>query len=476
IHPATYQFFLGAIVDEDQVLVEEAIDAAVDSKDPNYHYKVEHRIQRPNGEIRHVQETGSVVYDEKGKPIQMIGAVLDITAVKESEIELRVAKENAQDADTAKSQFLASMSHELRTPMNAILGFAQLLELDDSLDKNNLDSVREILKGGDHLLSLINEVLELSRIEAGTTDLLLETVVLSPVINECLDLMRPLAEQRDIRINYSGLDGVAVRADRTRIKQVLLNLLSNAVKYNNEGGSVKIGVQKEEGDQVRLWVQDTGPGIQEELLPYVFAPFNRLGAENSEIEGTGIGLTITQKIVTLMGGSLGVDSHVGQGSVFWIELPNESLPEALHESQYESKYVPSKSDVPDNHIEAQKQTVLYIEDNPANLRLVANIISRRKLKPIHLLTADTPEEGIELALSHRPKLILLDINMPGMDGYQVLEILRADATFESIPIVAVSASAMTRDIERGKAAGFDDYLTKPLNIHHFYEVIDQLLG
>jgi len=298
----------------------------------------------------------------------------------------------------------------------------------------------------------------------------LEAVEVCAIVDECLNLVATLAEKRAIRISHSGLKGAAVRADRTRLRQVLLNLLSNAIKYNRKGGSVKLEVRPEGAERLRIRVTDTGPGIPAERLAELFQPFNRLDAENSNIEGTGIGLTISRRIVELMGGTVEVESEVGVGSSFWVELPLESLPG----SDLDHAGAAADSASPGQSIDATQLTVLYIEDNPINIKLVAHILGRRK--HIHLLTAHTPELGIELARVRRPELILLDINMPGMDGYQVLEVLKADASLKAIPVVAVTANAMTRDIERGKAAEFADYLTKPLDIRHFHRVVDACLA
>ena len=378
--------------------------------------------------------------------------------------DLTAAKDEADRANRAKSEFLSNMSHELRTPMNAILGFGQLLEYDETLSDENKDNVHEILKAGAHLLELINEVLDLAKIEAGHIDLSLEPVEVCPIVAECLSLVNALANKRGIKLSHKGLEGMSVRADRTRLKQALLNLISNAIKYNREGGSVHIEMQTAATDRLCIRVTDTGSGIPDARLAELFLPFNRLDAENSGIEGTGIGLTITRRIVEMMGGTVDVKSEVGVGSTFWIELPLESM-----RCDHDSNGVAAESNTPVSCIEAIQQLVLYIEDNPANLKLVAQILGR--LKHIHLLTAHTPELGIELALARRPDLILLDINMPHMDGYQVMEILKSDANLKDIPVIAVTANAMDRDIERGMAAGFVDYLTKPLNIEHFLKTI-----
>lgn len=382
--------------------------------------------------------------------------------------ELQRAKDEAESSSRAKSDFLSSMSHEMRTPMNAILGFSQYLEIED-LSEAHKNSVREIYKAGVHLLALIDQVLDLAKIESGSFDLSLEPIEVRSVVDECLTLVEPLADKRAIHIDYSGWDGAAVRADRVRLKQALLNLISNAIKYNREGGSVRLSVVARNAGYLQILVRDTGVGIDAEKLTGLFQAFNRLGAENSAIEGTGIGLTITRRIVEMMGGTVDVESEVGLGSTFWIELPQEAIAvRSERPAQVGAGDVLKPSDGGAQH------TVLYIEDNPTNLRLVTQILGRRK--HIHLLTAHTPQLGIELALTRRPELILLDINMPGMDGYQVLKRFQAEEKLRSIPVVAITANAMPRDIERGMEAGFTDYLTKPINMARFDAVLDQLLS
>ena len=432
-------------------------------------HEVVHRIVRPDGTVRHVQELGQMETDAAGKRVRMTGTVQDVTERVEVEQALLALSEEAERANRAKSDFLSSMSHELRTPMNAVLGFGQLMEYDATLPEVHRDSVQEILGAGRHLLELINEVLDLAKVESGHIDLSLEPVEVCPVVEECLSLVTSLADKREIQLSHKGLKGAAVRADRTRLKQVLLNLLSNAIKYNRDAGSVRIEVKLEGTDRLRIRVIDTGPGIPAGRRAELFQPFNRLAAAHSEIEGTGIGLTITRRIVEMMGGIVDVESEVGVGSIFWIELPLESAPAAGN--VHAGAAGDGGASLP--HIEAVQHTVLYIEDNPANIKLVAQILGRRS--HIHLLTAHTSELGIELALARRPELILLDINLPGMDGYQVLEVFKADARLQAIPVVAITANAMTRDIERGKAAGFVDYLTKPLDVRHFQQVVDACL-
>lgn len=286
-------------------------------------HDVIHRILRPDGTVRHVHELAQAETDAAGNLLRLSGTVQDITERVKTEQALITARDEAERANRAKSEFLSSMSHELRTPMNAILGFSQLLEHDDTLDEDQVDSVREILNAGHHLLELIDEVLDLSRIESGRLEVSLEPVEVCPVVRECLGLVANMAHKRSIQLSHHGLDGVVVQADRTRLKQILINLFSNAIKYNHEGGSVKVEVKPATENRLRILVTDTGPGIADTRLDEVFAPFNRLGAENSEVEGTGIGLTISRRLIETMGGSVDVESKLGTGSTFSIVLPLE---------------------------------------------------------------------------------------------------------------------------------------------------------
>jgi PAS domain S-box-containing protein len=430
-------------------------------------YEAELRLRCKDGSYQWTLCRGTVVaHDGAGNPVRMIGIHSNISERKAAEVALVEARESAERANRAKSAFLSSMSHELRTPMNAILGFSQMLEYDTGLNADQQDNVHEILKGGRHLLELINEVLDLAKIESGRIDLSMEPVELAGLVEDCRQLILPLAAARRIELRLQVPPSTCMHADRTRLKQVLLNLLSNAIKYNREGGAIRLQLQAHAGGWLRISVADDGAGIAPEHLEQLFQPFNRINANHSDIEGTGIGLTITRNLVELMGGKVGVDSKVGIGSTFWIELPS-ALPaqRAINDDSIDCPAAICMS--------AQRFRVLCIDDNPVNLKLIAQMLRMRPA--IHLIAAHTPELGIELALAHRPQLLLLDINMPGMDGYQVLDVLKADARLSAIPVIAVTANAMPRDIEQGRTAGFIDYLTKPLDVGLFLRTIDHFV-
>ncbi len=462
----SYTSYFNNVHPDDRQPLLDAIDVCVQE---GAEFNIEFRCVFPDGTVRWLLEHGDVVRDEHGTPLNMLGVVQDITNRKLVEQQTISARDEAERANKAKSEFLSSMSHELRTPMNAILGFAQLLEIDDALNEDQADYVGEILKAGRHLLKLITEVLDLSKIESGNITLLLEPLSCGELIQECLALIKPIAQARGITLNSdTAIDAVVVHADRTRLKQALLNLLSNAIKYNRPQGEVSIQLTVQ-GRVVRLAVSDTGYGIPVLRQQELFQPFSRLGAEGTDVEGTGIGLSISRRLIDMMGGTIGMQSEQGRGSTFWIELPGAVLERGVTSHDLDKQAIKTEAA---SDIEC-RYTVLYIEDNPSNLRLVAQILSRNP--QVQLITAHTPKLGFELASVHHPELILLDINLPGIDGYQVLSTLRNLDALKTIPVIAISANAMPRDIERAMAAGFDDYITKPIDITRFLEVVYRLL-
>ena len=401
---------------------------------------------------------------------QLEGRVMERTAELEVSTEkMYAAKQEADSANLAKSEFLSRMSHELRTPLNAILGFGQILDKRE-LDPLAKESIGYILKGGRHLLDLINEVLDIARVEAGKIDLSLEPIALIDVVPDACALIRPLASERNIRLEENSMDlrDHYILADRQRIKQVIINLVSNAIKYNREGGQVKLICSLKSDERVTIAVHDTGPGISSEDLLKLFTPFERLGASASQIEGTGLGLVLSQRLVTSMGGTLSVESTLGVGTTFTLEMPQTTAPEAQVTNEPETPR--GAESTPEF---GRIFSVLCIEDNPSNLRLMEAIFEDRP--EITLLAAMQGSVGLDLARQHEPDLILLDLDLPDIHGGDVLARLQQSAVTRDIPVIVVSADATPKQIERLLAAGAKSYLTKPLDVGQFLHEVDKFL-
>lgn len=380
------------------------------------------------------------------------------------------AKLEADQANRAKSEFLSRMSHELRTPLNAILGFGQLLERGGQLEERERDDVHHILKAGRHLLELINEVLEISRIETGELSLSPEPVAVAETVQEAVALVAPLAAERGVQLGVDlgalGDDG-HVRADRQRLRQVLLNLLSNAIKYNRAKGRVDVAFEAD-GDRLRILIADTGIGISPERLDSAFEPFERLGAEHSEVEGTGLGLALSKRLVEAMGGTIAVDSDPARGTTFAVEL---------HAVEHPQSAVPAEAEplaAAIGEALGSQRRILYIEDNVSNLTLVERILSEQS--GLELVAAMQGQLGLDLARQHRPDLIVLDLHLPDMTGEEVLRRLKADPSTREIPVVVLSADASKGQVDRLTREGADDYLTKPLDVTRFLGVLADKLG
>jgi PAS domain S-box-containing protein len=408
--------------------------------------------------------------DDYGHIIGYLLIGTDNSVRKQVELELNKAMAVAEKANLAKSDFLSSMSHELRTPLSAILGFAQLMESGSPTPTTSQKrSIDQILQAGWYLLELINEILDLALIESGKLSLSVEPISLAEVMHECQDMIEPQAQKRGISVVFPQFDiRFFVQADRTRVKQVFINLLSNAIKYNRGGGTVVVDHITSSPGRIRICVKDSGEGLSADKLAQLFQPFNRLGQEANGEEGTGIGLVTTKRLIELMGGTIGAESTVGTGSVFWVELNLTAERQAASRTALSS--VAAHAQVQTG---AQLRTLLYVEDNPANLMLVEDLIARRP--DIRLLTARDGNRGIEIARASRPDVILMDINLPGISGLKALRILAEDPTTAHIPVLALSANAIPRDIQKGLEAGFFRYLTKPIKVNEFMATLDVAL-
>jgi signal transduction histidine kinase/ActR/RegA family two-component response regulator len=431
-----------------------------------------------------VSYNATTFYDRDRKLQGVFAAARDVTerkqfeqALQKSNVELESAKivadgakVVADKANLAKSDFLSSMSHELRSPLNAILGFAQLMESAvPSPTAAQSARIAQILQAGWHLLKLINEILDLAVIESGQVSLSMEHVSLAEVMAECQSMIEPHAQEHGIQITYPLFDNpIFVQADRTRLKQIFINLLSNAIKYNKAQGTVVVETTVSAPERIRIGFTDTGAGLTPDKLAQLFQPFNRLGQEAGGVAGTGIGLIVTKRLTEMMGGVLGVESTPGAGSVFWCELNSTAAPQLEIQSGEAKAFVR-----PQLQAGTPPRTLLYVEDNPANMELVEQLIAR--CPDIRMMTAVTGTLGIELARTAQPTVILMDINLPGISGIKALKILSEDPLTAHIPVVALSANAMPRDIANGLEAGFFRYLTKPIKVKDFMDTLNVAL-
>ena len=450
-NPESFAAVLETIEPADRPSVAEVVERAVTHDE---RISIDYRVRVAEGEVRWLHGEGEPVRDADGAVIGIVGTSQDTTE--------RFRAAEAERANQAKSEFLSRMSHELRTPLNAILGFGQLLEA-ARLDEPHRSSVRHILTSGRHLLALVNEVLEISRIESGELAVCPEAVHLRPIVDDAVDLVSPIAGGRGVRVSAHVEAGLWARADPQRLKQVLLNLLSNAVKYNRDGGRVEVRVAKA-GGRVRIAVSDTGRGIAPEMLHRLFTPFERLGAERLDVEGTGLGLALSKGLTAAMNGTLEVESTSAGGSTFVLALDAAPAGVTTHGPEPEAP-----APVDDG---AHRHKLLCVEDDVSNLKLIEQIFAGR---PFDLLTAVQGSIGLELAHQHRPDLIVLDLNLPDLDGDEILRRLRDDPATAGIPVVIVSADATQRQVERLLGLGAVAYVTKPIDVGELLRVVDDTL-
>jgi PAS domain S-box-containing protein len=451
--------------DRDHVAVElRRLFRGEDGALTNYRFRALH----VDGNMLSIETRGRLIRNDAGHEPRAVLVSRDVSEAAAAELVMKEAKEEAERANAAKSEFMSRMSHELRTPLNSVLGFAQILEM-ELKSPDELEMVGYIHNSGKYLLELINEVLDISRIESGHISVMIEPIMLQELEKECIELVKPQANELGVAIFSQSVYDFQVLGDQQRLKQVMLNLLSNAIKYNRPNGSVTISCAPRPGSRVRLSVSDTGPGINADLLDRLFTPFDRLDAETSGIEGTGLGLALSRGLIEAIGGTIGVESTVGSGSTFWIELPNVESPKTSI-SRTPPTFAVNAADAAD----AAESTVLYIEDDVANVQLVERLLVQRP--NINLITSLLGGKGVELAQHYRPDLILLDVHLTDLHGFEVLERLQGDSRTIDIPVVVLSADATTWQRRRFQNAGVYNYLSKPLDLQQLLDVIDQHLG
>ncbi len=427
--------------------------------------KVRFRGLHTDGRWVMIESRGRALRDAQGKPTGAVIISRDVSESVATERALELAKIEAEKANVAKSEFMSRMSHELRTPLNSVLGFAQILQMEME-SPSELEMIGYIVKSGGYLLELINEVLDISRVETGSIAVSLELVSIQTLVAECLRVVSSDAATAGVTIINNCDEARQVRADPQHLRQALVNLLSNAIKYNHSGGTVTLSCEEEAG-RVKLCVTDTGPGVAPQLHDRLFAPFDRLDAESKGIEGTGLGLALSKGLMEAIGGSLGVKSEPGSGSTFWLDLPLATTSTSFAAVELDASVQPNTNP-------AVTATVLYVEDNIGNVRLMERLMIHRPA--VRLITSLAGNLGVELAQQYRPDLILLDVHMPDLSGFEVLELLNKDGRTASIPVVMLSADASHEQIQRFRDAGARDYLTKPLDLQHFLTQLDLYLG
>jgi len=451
-----------------KVLIEQAI--------PGQHIMRNHinrTIKEYEKESAQIIENIRLNFEQNNLISLVLGGLLALTSIaiiivvmtsltRQEEKKLKEALKQAEQANHAKSEFLSRMSHELRTPLNAIIAFSDLILYEKTLDTKLKKHIQHINKAGDHLLTLIDDVLDLAKIESGKISIPVKPTNLQEVLKECESLIIPIAQDAGVNLSFNPHVDYIVSAEHTSLKQALLNLLSNAVKYNRKQGAIQVSYEVKDNNRLRINVIDTGKGLSTEQQQKLFKPFERLGAEFSDVKGTGIGLTIARDLIQMMGGTVGAESTEGKGSNFWIEL-------LLSDEQ--TGALPATTQLSENQ-STSGLNIVYVEDDQVNAHLMSEIIKR--MTSHRLTVARTGSEGLELIQQQQPDVVLLDISLPDMDGYEVLKQMRAHPQMKDIPTIAVTANAMMNDVKRGQEAGFDNYMVKPIRAPELLSSIDQV--